>query len=64
MKIKVEVKIVVNFGNDKGDGEILKEEKRGEKDERKEKREKRKEREKGEGRKGLVRDERRKSIQW
>ena len=49
MKIKVEVKIVVNFGNIKGDGEILKEEKRGEKDERKEKREKRKEREKGEG---------------
>ena len=47
MKIKVEVTIVVSFGNEKGDGEILKEEKRGgrkmrgERKERKERREKR-----------------------
>ena len=48
----------------RGWGDIERREKGREKDERKEKREKGKEREKGEGRKGLVRDERRKSIQW
>ena len=51
MKIKVEVKIVVNFGNIKGDGEILKEEKRGERKirgKRKERKERQERKEKGE----------------
>ena len=48
----------------RGWGDIEREEKGREKYKRKEKREKGKEREKGEGRKGLVRDERHKSIQW
>ena len=53
MKIKVEVKKVVNFRNDKGDGEILKEEKRGERkmrgkrEERKEGKERKEKGEKG-----------------